>query len=526
MTLLIRHKYVQLILVLISGLMFLGFSVQAQAALAVYLDPGSTTPFVNNSLLDFGGTLAGTPVTRTLWIANEGTALLTVDISPVSAGFSRSANQLQIQPGQSQALTISCNATAAGNYNGVISFDTNAGGIMDFVFAVTCTVNGPRIAVYTEGGAAPVPENTTFDFGATTPGTPISRTFTIANEGTAALNPGTITVPAGFTLTTTPAASVGAAATTTFTVLCDALSEGPYSGTLSIPNNDPARNPYQFTIACTVSVPAPDIALYDGGTPIPAGGAVDLGATTPGTPISRTFTIANEGTAALNPGTITVPAGFTLTTTPAASVGAAGSTSFEVQCDASDEGTFSGTVSVPSNDPNENPYTFTISCVVDTQPTAPTPPPPTARARVVSFPTPPATNTCMEHNFVTNSGVRAGVPDEFSGRVFCRMLVQDGDYIRYLGHYITSGSNIGSTALEELGIQQAVDIFSPTGPNYYTGGIVICLRGTGHLIYLNANRAPHIPEIVGSYTVPEFPGFTCLTLFEPGTLLLVRRLPE
>ncbi|MFN8378212.1 MAG: hypothetical protein U0452_06025 [Anaerolineae bacterium] len=33
-------------------------------------------------------------------------------------------------------------------------------------------------------------------------------------------------------------------------------------------------------------------------------------------------------------------------------------------------------------------------------------------------------------------------------------------------------------------------------------------------------RSRHV-EIKGSTTVPDFPGFTCATLFEPGTLVLV-----
>jgi hypothetical protein len=31
--------------------------------------------------------------------------------------------------------------------------------------------------------------------------------------------------------------------------------------------------------------------------------------------------------------------------------------------------------------------------------------------------------------------------------------------------------------------------------------------------------------VIGSYSVPEFEGFTCATLFEPGTLVLVSQNP-
>jgi hypothetical protein len=41
-----------------------------------------------------------------------------------------------------------------------------------------------------------------------------------------------------------------------------------------------------------------------------------------------------------------------------------------------------------------------------------------------------------------------------------------------------------------------------------------------------AGGVPRRAEIIGSYRVAEFDSFTCATLFEPGTLVLVSRLPE
>jgi hypothetical protein len=77
----------------------------------------------------------------------------------------------------------------------------------------------------------------------------------------------------------------------------------------------------------------------------------------------------------------------------------------------------------------------------------------------------------------------------------------------------------------ELGVQQAIDIFSPGGMTAFEGGAVFCLRGAGSLIWLAASRSPRHAEIIGSYSVPEWPGYTCATLFEPGTLILVSQNP-
>jgi hypothetical protein len=47
------------------------------------------------------------------------------------------------------------------------------------------------------------------------------------------------------------------------------------------------------------------------------------------------------------------------------------------------------------------------------------------------------------------------------------------------------------------------------------------LHGDGRLIWIAGTNAPRIAEIIGSYTVEEFLGYSCATLFEPGTLVLV-----
>jgi len=57
------------------------------------------------------------------------------------------------------------------------------------------------------------------DFGsAAQGGAPVDHTFTIRNDGGAALTVGGVSVPVGFSLLTSPAASVASGATTTFTV--------------------------------------------------------------------------------------------------------------------------------------------------------------------------------------------------------------------------------------------------------------------------------------------------------------------
>lgn len=137
------------------------------------------------------------------------------------------------------------------------------------------------------------------------------------------------------------------------------------------------------------------------------------------------------------------------------------------------------------------------------------------------MPPPPPAPLAVDVNATPDSIARSGIPDHLYSDIHIREIVVNGSYPTWLGSAITHAGYIGNEGVLAMGVRQAVDIFSPTGLTYFQGGIVICLRGEGTLVYLNANHAPRLAEIVGSYTVPEFPGFTCVTLFEPGTLALV-----
>ena len=117
---------------------------------------------------------------------------------------------------------------------------------------------------------------------------------------------------------------------------------------------------------------APDIGLAGPGpVTIIDGGSYNLGTTTGGTPITRTITVSNTGTAALSlltdPPTVT--GAFSVTNFGATSVAVGGSTTFDVTCDATALGApAAGTVSFNNNDPNENPFNFIVTCTVNPPP--------------------------------------------------------------------------------------------------------------------------------------------------------------
>ncbi len=152
--------------------------------------------------------------------------------------------------------------------------------------------------------------------------------------------------------------------------------------------------------------------------------------------------------------------------------------------------------------------------------TATATPPPTATALP-----PPPVPLCEEHNFDESGVVRSSLNDASGYAINCRVLYQNGSPTTWLGKDQYGSGSLGIDGLLSLGVQQAVDIFSPPGLTSFEGGAVFCLRGEGTLIWLPASGIPRHAEIIGSYTVPDFPGFTCATLFEPGTLILVEQNP-
>lgn len=98
-----------------------------------------------------------------------------------------------------------------------------------------------QLPVMGAGGAPAISVSpSSWDFGSTPVGTPVSKEFTIENTGTATLE---ITLPitsdnAGYTVTVDPATSVAPGGSTTFTVQFDAaFNASGYAGNISIQSN-------------------------------------------------------------------------------------------------------------------------------------------------------------------------------------------------------------------------------------------------------------------------------------------------
>ncbi|MEY8848782.1 choice-of-anchor D domain-containing protein [Psychroserpens sp. XS_ASV72] len=233
--------------------------------------------------------------------------------------------------------------------------------------------NGTSIV---DGDTTPsVTDDTDFGNVNTTGGTNVN-TFTIQNTGTASLTVGAITISganaADFTVTSSPSGTVGTSSSTTFDITFDPSADGVRTASVSIANNDSNEAPYNFDIQGTGITPSPEINVTGNGITIVDGdttptvtddteyGSISISGSTS----THTFTIENTGTLSLSVSAVNITGAnagdFTVTSSPAASIAASGSTTFDVEFDPSAVGTRTATVSIVNNDSDENPYTFDI----------------------------------------------------------------------------------------------------------------------------------------------------------------------
>jgi hypothetical protein len=236
--------------------------------------------------------------------------------------------------------------------------------------AVIATVNYNEIDI--QGNATSIVSGDTTpsladwtDFDATNS----TRTFTIRNIGGSLLTVGAITISglnaSEFTVTTPPSATVAIGATTTFTITFAPTALGVRTANVSIVNNDLDENPYTFNIQGSslsqeIDLQGNATSIVNGDTTPTTADWTDFGSVA-GT---RTFTIRNTGNIALDIDAITISgtnaADFAVTTPPAASIAAFGSTTFTVTFSPSAINIRTATISIVNDDTDENPYSFDI----------------------------------------------------------------------------------------------------------------------------------------------------------------------
>jgi Ca2+-binding RTX toxin-like protein len=277
---------------------------------------------------------------------------------------------------KSGSAAIDAGSNAFNNVTGRTPHDGDGNGtaVVDIGAYEAPNIKSPTPEIQVLNGIVDIADGTTtaISFGDAIVGNTLTKTFTIKNTGTAALNLSNLKLPNGFSLVGTLPTSVAANASTNITVALNTTTPGTYGGTLILSNNDIDEGTFDFAISGTVKpVPTPEIQVLNGTVDIADGTttAISFGDAIVGNTLTKTFTIKNTGTAALNLSNLKLPNGFSLVGTLPTSVAANASTTITVALNTTTPGTYGGTLILSNNDIDEGTFDFAISGTVKPVPT-------------------------------------------------------------------------------------------------------------------------------------------------------------
>ncbi|UCB44305.1 MAG: choice-of-anchor D domain-containing protein [Spirochaetota bacterium] len=253
------------------------------------------------------------------------------------------------------------------------------------LISISCSIT--REDMFTIASIGPEPEievngypNNTgkYNFGTVDVYTSYSATFTVENRGTGRLRISAISFieedVTWFTIDLSSTVSIlSSGENTTFTVKFRPTNDTYQSAKVIILSNDYDESRYTFTVEGSgfgIPTITPDITVKQGTIDIPSGSPVpiDFGKVEIGASSTQIVTIENNDTGELNvydvyttPGVNTEADEFSIIA-PSIPVSLLenSSTTFTIMFRPVDTGNKSATVTIISDDPDENPYTFTV----------------------------------------------------------------------------------------------------------------------------------------------------------------------
>ena len=328
---------------------------------------------------DFGTVTQTSPVTVTFTINNPGTGNLNVaSILLSNTDFSVTpTGPLVVGPSLSETFAISIATTDVGPTSAVVTINSNDLDEPVFTFGITVIITGAEIRVLglgheiVNGDTTPrVLDNT--DFGPVLQTDSKDHIFFITNDGDASLILTSLVVGAPFVVQIGPPGVLLEDETASFVIrLPSGLSTGQKTASVTIDNNDIDEDPYIFEITALVVVPEIAVSgntnniVNNDITPSASDGTF-LGTTIQSESISSTFQIDNIGQGPLFLGTALLGSSDFVVTDVFASVVPPGeSTTFTVSTTLNlTPGTKNTQVSFSTNDPDENPFSFSVQASI------------------------------------------------------------------------------------------------------------------------------------------------------------------
>ncbi|WP_392534551.1 choice-of-anchor D domain-containing protein [Nostoc sp. C117] len=288
-------------------------------------------------------------------------------VDPTKGDFALKPGSVGIDAGSNVFNAITGKTPQDGDGNGIAVIDMGAYEAPQIVVTPT-----PEIQVL--NGTVDIVDGSTstINFGDATVGNTLTKTFTIKNTGTAALNLSNLKLPDGFSLVGTLPTTVAANASANISIALNTTTPGTYGGNLVLTNNDTNESSFDFAISGIVKpAPTPEIQVLNGTVDIVDGStsAINFGDATVGNTLTKTFTIKNTGTAALSLSNLKLPDGFSLVGTLPTTVAANASANISIALNTTTPGTYGGNLVLTNNDTNESSFDFAISGIVKPAPT-------------------------------------------------------------------------------------------------------------------------------------------------------------
>ena len=352
----------------------------------------TTTVLVSNATpaISVGTAVTGSPATAytSFSIKNNGTAPLTFTSITGSTGFVITAvtpaTPTTIVAGASATFTVTGTPAAVGANAGTITIVTNDPTTTSFVINVSVTgtaVATPALQVLNTTTVLVTNATPAISVGTALVGSPATAytSFSIKNNGAAALTFTSITGSAGFAITAvTPAAptTIAAGASATFTVTGTPAAAGANAGTITIVTNDPTTTSFVINVTVTGTLaPVPALQVLNTTTVLVTNAtpAISVGTALVGSPATAytSFSIKNNGTAALTFTSITGSTGFAISAvTPATptTLAAGASATFTVTGTPAAAGANAGTITIATNDPTTPSFVVNVSVTGTTAP--------------------------------------------------------------------------------------------------------------------------------------------------------------
>ncbi|WP_166654369.1 choice-of-anchor D domain-containing protein [Tahibacter aquaticus] len=215
------------------------------------------------------------------------------------------------------------------------------------------------------------------DFGLVNLGTSGTFTFTLFNRGGGPdllLSGNPLVAVSGdnaaeFVVTRQPSSPVTAAAgSTTFDVAFTPTAVGTRTAALRIANNDPNENPFDIVLSGTGGAPEIDVE-QPSGTALLNGGSRNFGTVVAGGFATKQFFIKNSGAASLHGVSASLggpdATAFQIVSNPSATVAPGNATVFTMAFVPTAAGVKTATLTIVSNDADENPYLVSLSGTAD-----------------------------------------------------------------------------------------------------------------------------------------------------------------